>query len=110
MLYKHAARCRLSHLRFKLSGIAVECLVADWSGHSVTVRVRASARAREWDFLLGKWCQTWILPCVTYKCVLLASQFKSSELLWLNPYRYLLTSGPFSFHNIVSLVEERTQE
>ena len=40
------------------------------------------------------------------KCVLLASQFKSSELLWLN---YLLTSGPFSFRNVVNLIKERTQ-
>ena len=27
-------------------------IVAEWSGHSVTVRVRASARAREWDFFV----------------------------------------------------------
>ena len=27
-----------------------QCLVAEWSGRSVTVRVRARARAREWDF------------------------------------------------------------
>ena len=36
---------------------AVHCgrqqyLVAEWSGRSVTVRVRASARAREWDFFV----------------------------------------------------------
>ena len=29
-----------------------QCLVAEWSGHSVTVRVRVRARARKWNFSL----------------------------------------------------------
>ena len=29
-----------------------QCLVAEWSGRSVIVRPRATARAREWDFSL----------------------------------------------------------
>ena len=32
--------------------LVLQCVVAEWSGRSVTVRVRVRARAKEWDFSL----------------------------------------------------------
>ena len=49
-----------------------QCLVAEWSGHSVTVRVRVRARARKWNFSLLFFLS--VLKCDKQLCLALLAR------------------------------------